>query len=221
MFMLDLDPVGETAAHKAVPETQGRVSSMLGMGVSPTVIDSGRGLQLWYGVEPTSVGGENRYHIQSALRTLMGGLRQMGPVHGYAVDTSCSDLARVARMPGTRNQKTGRNALVKHLSQERIPVDRLLPLGEPAPPKPMPLSTSSWQSVSHWLPPSGTEFLLSGVAEPGRHHTAYAVAAALRDAGMGREEAHKLVFSAASKCRPPLPPADAERIIQNVFTNRG
>ncbi len=81
------------------------------------VIDSGRGLYLWWVLE----GGEDRAELWSTVeRKLVYALLP------YGADTHCIDAARIMRVPGTVNSKNGRTVTVLRATDERFTLDDIV-----------------------------------------------------------------------------------------------
>jgi hypothetical protein len=55
------------------------------------------------------------------------------------------------------------------------------------------------------------------VGEPGRHSSAFAAAASLRDLGASYEVTERAVLLGAGKCSPPLGEYEAKRCVRNAF----
>jgi hypothetical protein len=229
-ILIDIDPISESAEPLLAAEviTAALRDLLQAPALSPTIIDSGRGVQLWLSVPPLAINDDaHRKRIRSSVGALLWSLKGCTPTYGCTVDTSTSDLARVARMPDTINQKTGRRARIisegDGLSANGI-AEKILALApiEPSIPPAYsgpPLITVGWQQAAHYMSGLAKDYLVDGVPEPGRHKAAYATAAALRDVGMPLEEATALVLSGAERCSPPLSMHDAHRAARCAYSS--
>lgn len=224
--LIDIDPVTPFAVP---PYACGLVCGQLlqlipAVSRAMTVIDSGRGYQIWLAIEPLAI--EGRTHAQFIERGMAHLLRLLdGPdMAGCRVDPSCSDLARVARCPGTVNQKTGRTAEIlwryslapEHLTP--LPAEAILSLAPPH--NPSELKPIEHKSLTQLLPYLGQRvatFLTEGVGTPGRHSASYAASASLRELGVPEPEARELVRKGASYCRPQLTREDVDRTVRTAY----
>lgn len=176
----------------------------------PTIIDSGRGLQAWLRTDDKKLEDEGEFTpfedicTRLAARKSMGYwlnkiLKRSGLVYGCKLDTSCSDLPRVMRLPGTVNLKTGKPSAV--LQEQSSPYPWLTPfliagtpknvLVEPPPREHLGLT---WQSAFGKLTRSAQQYLLHGHEEPGRHKMAFHTAKCLCELGVAREQAEKALL---------------------------
>lgn len=226
-FLVDIDPIApESDPMTAMKEVLACAHDLLGEEYHPVIVDSGRGIQLWFrSFDPIAVTEETvrgwELAIGAFLRQLARGLDERG---GCRVDTSCSDLARLARLPGSTNQKSGR--LVTILE----PGERSRGLGDRLGRFECRLDTAqaphvsgvrTWQRVFHSLTVTARRFITEGVDEPGRHGACYAAAASMKELGVSIESAAQAVRLGSSLCRPMLSEADAFRAMRNAYTGRG
>jgi len=220
----------------------------------PTIIDSGRGLQAWLRVNdriltddpvpepyPVVIEGEeimtkslrfnpfkgpiNRDVVRRAMSYWLKKTGdRVGESFGCKIDTSCSDLPRVMRMPGTVNIKTGRMTEILHVQEKQFgwlpPVliggcpDGVLVAPEPSK---IPEGTN-WQMVWSHLTITAQSYLKSGMEEPGRHKTVSHVAKSFKELGISREQAAKAIYR-ANKLRGPdqeLSPKDVEHALDTA-----
>jgi|SRR6185503_8711371 len=196
--------------------------NLLGLELHPDRIDSGRGRQLWLRFEPTPVVSQEE---KSLWRTAIGAFlyrldQDCGDLGGFRVDTSCSDLPRLVRLPGTINSKTGNRAGFYgepgqvHQGFGEALLERF---GVPPAPKPRP-SGGDWRRSYHLLSARAKRFFADGWAEPGRHSAAFAAAASMKnDVGAGYDITERMVLLGAMKCSPPLDPHEARRCTRNAF----
>lgn len=218
-ILLDLDPITpQCNPHMAAETYLERAKGVLG-DVVPRIVDTGRGVQLILELQPQLLGcSAERYRATAAVRALFALLCAPGPVHGCTLDTSCSDLARVARLPGSINQKTGRvcGVVTEGEQLSTAAMVRLTQLSQGySEPLRVPNVGGSWKSHLHLLPQDVLRFISEGVTEPGRHRMAYKTAAYLKDLGTPELDALRLVGAASGKCRPHL--AEFVRCVQNAY----
>jgi hypothetical protein len=214
-ILIDVDPVGVGST----PVEQ-MMHSLGGLGVpadSVSIIDSGRGWQFWLHMEPIAIIGEGS--CASVVRQFVRTVTRAFVSEGWRVDTRCSDLARLARLPGTVNQKTGRLAT---LVQGGTPVPSLYLLRlepdeafEPVPGSPPEIAR--WVDVASRLNASAYAFITEGVEEPGRHGACWMTATSLREAGALPALALSLLRIGASRCRPKLPASEVNRPFKQVY----
>lgn len=183
------------------------------------VIDSGRGRQLWVLIDP--LGGDNSRivrRIPPFVRAVASEFADACPY--YRIDTSCTDIARVARMPGSINHKTGCEATILKAAKPG-PWTWLRDNFEPDPePDAVEVCTpvNRWQDLIPRLNNRASNFILLGESTPGRHAGAFCAARSLREAGATKEQALFLVSMGASRCIPPLE-GDWVRIVEREFPN--
>jgi hypothetical protein len=200
-LFFDIDPVGSSEPSGMLAEALAQASDLLQCTLDPWIIDSGRGLQAWQEVPVTALTSESRPRFAAALRQLIRRLP--------TVDKSCSDLARVARLTGSINHKTGRMArLVKagnmlHTTDWRF---RLLELGEEeqgALVAPLvEVGEKTWNDVFIGLTATAQNFILRGVKSPGRHHDAHHTLRLLKERGVSKASATEALYHGALLCLP-------------------
>jgi len=226
-ILIDIDPVTKEAKedpHEALL-AGGMVASHIseiipGSLKALSVISSGRGCQMWLEIEPTKI--ESNEHRQRIERATSHFLRLIDTHEcGCRVDPSCSDLSRVARCPGTTNQKNGGLAyfIYPTVGLTPIPAEAILSL---APNEPIVEheSPQSFTGLAQMLPHIGQRpatFLTEGVSTPGRHSAAYAASASLRELGIPESQAVALVIAGGSYCRPILRPLEISRIVAKAY----
>lgn len=230
-LIFDLDPVAATpqlgdglaAAKKAVQLAENHLNVHL----QPCYIFTGRGVQAWALIDPIHLPDRDaqqrwRQGVGSLLQTVS---RDLGTYLGYRLDTSCSDLARVVRLPGSVNHKTGFHA---HIIEPGARVSLA-----PAPnrfPETFGLGFRTWSvepvapqdsltldKVWSHLSVTARRFIADGVDEPGRHAACFASAASLREAGMVERSTLRILRTVALRCGPPLPPAEVDRCVRNAY----
>lgn len=226
--LLDIDPVEPDAQPlEAAKVFLTRAEGVLNQSLFPTIIHSGRGVQLILSLEPLHLDDALRRQVRAGvgafLRAVMVGPSSSppAPVYGCVVDTSCSDLARVARMPETVNLKTkvesrieNRGVLAEGLAQGILALAGRV-VEEIETPS---IVADSWQQVWHLLTARAQRFLMEGSTSPGRHTSAYACARSLRERGLQPEKAVRVVANGAALCDPPLPTHEVQRIVRCAYT---
>lgn len=220
-FLIDIDPIEDDyIPNNALDEVLKILGGYCGHDLfktPPNIIDSGRGIQVWCRTDDRELGeGENPFHgpidRKIARRAMSYWLkklsRRLGLIEGCKIDTSCSDLPRVMRMPYTINHKTHREATI--IQKQEQPFPWLIPFlvaGTPAevlyqPDTPSAGVVSHWQLVFTKLTKSAQEYILFGKEEPGRHQVAWHTAKSLEELGVSREQAEKAIYR-ANKLKGP------------------
>lgn len=216
-IVLDIDPLIPNAKlSHAVCDTLMLVDPQ-----KPAVIDTGRGAQLWLiGPPRMLVDNSLRWRVRSYVRRIA---KQYGGRHGCIIDTACSDLPRLGRVPGSWNQKTGRRV-------------QLIDRGKPAPwdwlydqPYEIPTMRHSTTTSAlprgtplrkymHRLTDTAIDFILQGCETGFRHRTVYATFASMRDAGVHPDDALSLIqLINERRLEEPLDLPDLERIHRQLY----
>lgn len=191
-----------------------------------SVIDSGRGYQLWLRIADADIrSDDDRRRFEASTAMFLRSLQPMADPYGCVVDTSCSDLSRVARVPGNFNPKTGKVCALVQAAETSMPASTFLhnhPAILPTSRATRAEFTGSWnlaRAVPH-LTTKGAEFVVSGVRAPGRHAAAFAAAASLAEAGVPEELARLWVLRGAKLCTPMLTEASANRAFDNAWRKK-
>ena len=208
-------------------------------------IFSGRGYQYWLPIKGALSYLEHPrlmhpwINAESYERGMRGYLAELSKTSdtwapGWIVDTTCSDLARVVRCPGSMNQKTGRRAVVEHMSQDSTDVRDISRYSVP--------DTEHWtnglklenpQSLSDILPHltvTARRFILEGVRSPGRHTACWSTAMTLKSLGVPAPKALEWLMVGSHKCweynvlgmnswfeNKPLTDSEVKQIIKQVY----
>lgn len=180
---------------------------------------SGRGWQLWTRMEPRPV--EDAGACERGMGAwLRHPNRALYAQPGWKLDTTCCDLARVVRCPGSVNTKTGQRAKVRDAGEVIRAHDTILAQAGP-PPEPVMVppytNLTNLLDVLPHLNGSSRGFLLQGTSTPGRHSRAFSSAKNLQELGVPGEVAEGWLSVGASRCSPPLPVGDVRRIVRQVF----
>lgn len=209
---IDIDPVEEVNnPHKALSEVMKIVGGYTGYDLFKrdlTVIDSGRGLQIW--LRLTDMEFSETSWPRSAVRRMVSYwlgkfARRLGTSHGCRIDTSVSDLPRVMRCPGTFNWKTGQPTRILSVQKDPFPwLYSFLCWGTPAevinePEVQTQHTGTTWQSAFNRMTRSAQEYLTLGKEEPGRHKVMWHTARSFFELGICREEARKALNWANSR----------------------
>jgi len=212
-FLMDIDPVEPVADPGPVVDyVLGKLWSWTGIDFErrrPLIINSGRGMQIWVRLpdvpldETDGPGDLAGVALPRLVARVTNGwwlnrlAEEVGTMNGCRIDTTCADLPRVMRCPGTVNQKTGRYT---NLTIDSSEVFEELPriLSAAVPPElfePQPIITlpegTPWQHVFVHLTLRAQDYLTYGKEEPGRHDTMFHVALTLAEAGLPRDEVRR------------------------------
>lgn len=229
-ILIDLDPIDPTTpATESIRRLLGMAEELLpGVSAASTIIDSGRGAQAWASIRHGACGDVQGADEEVLLRSKVERNRIEGSTSaflralhvrwdgrdGYQVDTTTSDLGRIARCPGTTNTRTARVATVLEAGTGYICGRRLIELYPPigrSESEDRPHiqlvrgeKTANLITVSPHLNELAREFLHAGVSEGNRHHAAFAAARSLLEIGMPAPSVKYWVLRGASRCRPKL-----------------
>lgn len=216
--LIDLDPVSDKAWPIGAANTV--AAALRDSGQVPiqsiALIDSGRGAQLWLLHPPTEPTRERVGKIAAFVHRVA---QAVGECEGCRVDTSCSDAARLARMPGSVNQKTGRTVVVIYGAEAGEPWIDQLP-DTPPPERRASGALPAGIRLSAIIPRltgAAGDFLLLGKREPGRHARCFATVKSLHEAGVDATQALSLLQHAATLCDPQLPSPEVERVWRQVY----
>ncbi len=187
------------------------------------IVDSGRGVQAWLGCVPREIRNTDAPLVAGWLRWLA----EEWDLPGWKIDTSTSDLSRLARVPGTINSKTGRRASVIRQPFLRADWDWLEAHAHAVvEPKHItsPESSAGGIKMGKFLPfkmlrglvtLTARQFLEGDVAEGGRHKAAYAAAKSLQELGVESARARRFLKEGAEGCGLDWP--EARRIWEQVY----
>lgn len=217
-ILLDIDP-RDAGANPALSRTTVEAGlQKLGFSDCYTIIDSGRGIQIWLALTPLKLDDDLRPRVEYATAQF---IRSLECGHGCVLDTSCSDLSRVARPPGSYNTKTGRIAQLLQVATRRSDPKGIMELAasfvQPVAPEPV-TKISNLISVLAHLTETAATFICEGYREPGRHKACYATARNLKELGVDFEQAHAWIERGASLCSPRL--SDFARVVKQVYERR-
>lgn len=218
MVVLDYDPASGDPGGLEVPAPVCNypLAGDLDMGSMCVGVHTGRGWQYWLRLRPWEV----RQDHATIERGTAAFIRRFREHPGWKVDTSCSDLARVVRCPGSVNTKTNERAAIVSSGHAPDIHGTILSLAGPPPEPATPVAgveSGNLLGVLPHLNASSRGFILRGLTAPGRHARAFSTTKNLHEVGASREQAERWVQIGANYCNPPLPPGDVGRIIKQVY----
>ena len=233
-FFFDIDPLKGVENADPVGALDSALAAFTGISGhnlfehSPTIIDSGRGMQAWFRGVDYDLEKEPQYRGMSrrAMSYWLGRVQQrIGTHNGCKLDPSVSDLPRPMRLPGTINLKTGREAKVLKFQEKPFPwLQFLLVGGCPKeiliqPELPQAREGARWQEVFKALTITAQDYLQTGAEQPGRHRKVWHSAKTLAERGVGRGQAAKAIYR-ANKLRgkdEELSPAEIEHALDTAY----
>lgn len=223
--LIDIDPVAPyPSVESALESVKASMEDLIpGSTSAASVVMSGRGCQIWLHFRQVSLdGGEDLRSLCQRATTSF--LRLLNPgASGCRVDTSCSDVSRVARMPWSVNQKTKQTAYILSQGASRLDPGLLFEF-DPGPPDNSHLpdlnSTTSLGYVLPYVTLTAARFLSDGVPSPGRHAAAYAAASSLRELNVPKETTELWVTKGGLCCDPPLSPGECIRVVSSAYHGR-
>ncbi len=250
-FLIDVDPVGEVCTPlPVVYEALLWLGEWAGKDLAgdAVIVDSGRGVQAWvrlsdqiltshYGVLREEMidqvisdmhGGPANVDRKTARKTMSFWLKRLaekiGTTNGCRIDTSCSDLPRLMRCPGTVNQKTGRETVLLHPGTGPVVgLAELLVTGTPdavfAEPKYDGDSGRTWQAAFGDLTRAAQDYLTQGKEEPGRHVTVWKTAKSLAEKGVYIDQTRAAILYANGLMgeENELPREAIESVLKQVY----
>ena len=185
-------------------------------GFNPLWLMTGRGQQAWILFDPVPMTDELRWGVKGFVNFVSA---TFGIAYGCVVDTTCSDPARLARLPGTVNQKTGVHASL--LLRARGPNDpfKLIQYTQEEKSFVRPPSgiRATWPQAAGYLTNTAREFIMFGVEQTRRHKCCYATARSLMEAGVPEPVATGWLLKGAERCEPELEPGEVLRIARRVY----
>jgi hypothetical protein len=199
----------------------------------PHIIDSGRGYQVWCQHHAIMLRDTDKPQddLPSIHRMVASGMLKAvandrrlhrGPTLGTTIDTSVAELSRVARLPGTINQKTKRMAEytrvgdvgpspLQFLFEGEIPKyeQTLIRAGREE-------RISDWRDIFSFLSEDAQRFITKGWTYPGRHEKCWHTAKSLAEQGASVEAVSEAIEIGAGLSNPPLHDYDWKRIVHQV-----
>lgn len=219
-LLFDVDPAGTTpdplGAIEAVADALASLLNGLARAAS-VLLDSGRGAQLWLHVTGDLPPSWRLGRALAAWYAEVERATDMRARFGCELDTSCSDLSRVARCAGTTNRATGRLARFLHADiGAAVPLADILARADGPAPEPVCKPLTNLKELEAHLNEAAARFLY-GSWRGRRHHDAYATAARLAELGVGLSEAEAIVVAGGELAWPQLPPADCVAATRNAY----
>lgn len=215
----------------------------------PVVIDSGRGMQAWFRLDDILLDdGLSDGRIASTYRVGFGTCRAMsrrtarltmrywlerlatelGEMNGCQIDTTCSDLPRPMRCPGTVNVKT--NRMADFVSDSDYKFGGIVSLADTLvnwtpekqfkrDPVPSAAAGTEWQDVLVHLTIKAQNYLQYGRTEPGRHEHMWHTARTLAERGLSRDAVRRGLQWGNTRRGPDmeLKPEDIEHALNTAF----
>jgi hypothetical protein len=228
-FFVDIDPVGlnpvpELAAMQALALLSSYWKTLL----APTVIDSGRGIQMWFRLQDEPLDDQKRRDVRVAQRYWLDRLSMdLGEYYGCRVDTTTSDLPRLMRCPGTVNMKTGRRTFIRDHGSPHLYLGGTIMGIDPkyfqqvtAPmPEDVHLVGKPWQLAIPHLTIKAQSYLLTGAVEPGRHSVMWHTARCLAERGITIEQTRAALTWANGRRgeENELTPKDIEHALDTAY----
>jgi len=210
-IVFDIDPVAPKAAPRLFAH---RLHSDLandhqGMLESVVHVDSGRGVQLWV----LMMAGKPELQPR-AKQFVRRYAKQFGEDYGSIVDTACTDLPRVVRMPGTFNQKTGREATILSGAEPLMSEWWLECQPKPSAPERPVRPAESLEWILCTLPDLAVDYIQNGV-ELERHKACYTAMKSLHEVGVEADVALQLTLKGATMSS--LDPAHVHYTFEQVY----
>lgn len=216
-ILIDIDPIEPSAQPgEALWEAQDLLQDMGLDRWAMSVVDSGRGIQIWIHVRPMVA---DPILAATARNFVLKVSERFGQRHGCVIDSSCTDLARLARLPGTVNQKTKETSFIAVIGEEQsakflFPFQDLEPVSSCPPP---PGLRTTWPQAVMYLTHTASEFIQHGVEQTRRHKACFATAKSLKEAGVPEEIGIEWILKGSERCDPPLESTEALRILKKVY----
>jgi hypothetical protein len=232
---LDLDPPASGVMDKTAMATAltSAIAAMTDIPNCNLIVDSGRGLWAWILIEPLVF--EEQQQRDKADAMIKGFVRSLATQHPILnqlghLDTSCAELSRLARCPGTTNLKTGQTAeiLIDYFPMRRVPHNQLFELAQPyiegltQPEPPSPVMGNSLADIAPHMNLTTRQFCLLGIDNSleSRHTRLFSAAKNLFELKVSPDLAEFMLWSGAGRCRPDLNRSDpgvVRRIVKQVW----
>jgi hypothetical protein len=222
---LDIDPVSPTYySLGCLYDIEDRLSVILGESFIPenrTLIDSGRGIQALYSFPARELDDALRVQVPQSMSRLFSHVaQQVGDCTGCVLDTSCSDLPRVMRLPYTINPKTGLRADFIQVSREHALPSPDVILETYPPPEPKQIVKCEGTHWVEFLPMAtvaARRFIEGGTGSGSRHKAATATMLSLMELGCGPGQILSALRMGAVLCNPVLPTREVEDMVFRRF----
>lgn len=228
-ILVDCDPVNDTLHQKDVDEIHARAEHLLDRLLDVPIIHSGRGIQIWLPIRCPALVWQPAA-VSAATRAF---LNQLRPPAGAPVKVDLlGDLARIARLPGSINQRTKVRAQFLHCPEDptRIPAEdimKYLPSNWAAM-SANQVAEKCWDTLESWrtawshLTARAQNFLEHGAPAGERHEACWHTVDKLRAFGVSEESARECVeYAAYVLCVPSLESSYVERVFRRVYREGG
>jgi hypothetical protein len=217
----DVDVQGDAHKKKNLPETLDQARQLArSLGVEPTEeIASGHGLQAWWLFQEPWIFQDDNDRRQAAdlARRFQEMLRAKAGESGWEID-STYDLARVLRLPGTWNHKTGDPVRVRVLRKGGPRYDVADFLALVPPPAPPPLNGTAHDAAS--VTARARRYVANmpaAVSGQGGHNATWAVVQVLvRGFGLSPDEARPILEEFNGRCVPPWSKEELEHKLEQA-----
>lgn len=225
--LIDLDPLSDNfrpnpaACAEHMRTVLRKIDSRLAF---PAVVWSGRGVQMWLRFAPLPV--RDIASRNDATRLTRGFLKHLQPQAplGWKLDL-VGDLARVARMPGSINHRTGQTAqmLDPGVSMSVEEVRCLLEPFKELYPEP---TLSSWSGGERMLDYEDVldditlrakTYLALGAISGNRHETCHHTCRTLYEHGVSKASAYSALKIGNAASTPKLEKRELEQILKQVY----
>lgn len=232
---IDAPLTGPMDKQKAATALSTALGAMTGVANSHIIIDSGRGIWAWLFVDPQPLEDEaSRESADQLIKGFTEALSVQHPdIHTFGhLDSSCAELSRLARCPGTINHRSGTmaNICMDFYPIQTVEHSVLKALAHPyiegvsLPQPPIPVTGSSLFDIAPHMNLTSRQFVLTGVTAPeSRHRRLFSSAKNLFELKVPEDLAEYMLWSGASRCIPDLNRADpgcVRRIILQIWKKR-
>lgn len=210
-LLVDIDPLGKQTLNGRLLDNPVPAAAPLG---SPTVVYTGRGFHLWYRLHPSA---PPWWKVGEAQRSF---LRSLVPPGDCRIDP-LGDTARIVRLPGTINHRTGEKARLVSQGGISSPEasDYLLGFGREVERRGVEATehTLEWQDVKDSLTVRARTFLDLGADAGVRHETCWHVARLLFERGVTKASALAGLRWGNDASREKLADRELQEIIKQVY----
>jgi hypothetical protein len=233
---IDIDPHKDAKEIDIEPAARALDSALTSFTSTPNshiILSSGRGIWAWVFIEPRPLlTTEDRESADSLIKGFTASFIQTHSHlsnHGN-IDSSCAELSRIARCPGTINHKSGNQAhiCIDYYPIKPLPYEEFSKLGSalaPAYGLPEPPSPITGRSIHEIVPHcnvTSRQFILLGVdsATESRHRRLFSAAKNLLELGIEPDIAEYMLWSGAERCLPNLNVSDpgvVRRMVRQVW----
>lgn len=188
------------------------------------VIQSGRGIQFWVPVRQGDLSVRECHQAFKVIGKRVAEIFLDNP--HWMFDTTCCDVSRIVRCPGTINHKTGRLASIAippHIPGRSGGSIDLATIDLPDAPQQFdPVPQATWMYIAPRIHHFNINFLLSGTSarRESRHGRLYNCAKDLLHAGLSKNVATSLLRHGAQLCTPNLlhdDPDAVHRVVEQLW----